>query len=150
MTRRSAVHDSFTIERAYGASPSRVFAAWADPESKRRWFAPTATSYSMDFRVGGIERNSGGGPSDGPTLTFESVYHDIVDGERIVFTSTLLTDDTVVSVSLTTVQLMRTDDGGTTVILDQHNVFLDGHEHPDWRRAGTHGQLDALARELTD
>ena len=31
-------HGMFTIERRYGASPTRVFQAWADPAAFRRWF----------------------------------------------------------------------------------------------------------------
>ena len=32
MSERSSQHATFTIERTYGATPERVFAAWADPE----------------------------------------------------------------------------------------------------------------------
>ena len=39
MTADPIVHASFTIERSYAASPARVFAAFADPAQKRRWFA---------------------------------------------------------------------------------------------------------------
>jgi uncharacterized protein YndB with AHSA1/START domain len=34
----SVEHATFVIERRYDASPARVFAAWADPAAKRRWF----------------------------------------------------------------------------------------------------------------
>ena len=36
---RSAKHATFTIDRVYDAAPSRVFAAFADPEAKSQWFA---------------------------------------------------------------------------------------------------------------
>ncbi len=35
---RTAVHDTFVIERTYAASPARVFSAFADPARKVRWF----------------------------------------------------------------------------------------------------------------
>ena len=143
----TVTHDTFVLERSYRATPQRVFAAWSDPGAKGRWFAPDATEYSLDFRVGGHERNSGGGPADGATLTFESTYHDIIDNERIVFSSTLLADDQIVTVSLTTVELIPFG-GDTRLLLTQQNAFLDGHEEPDWRRAGTNAQLDALGAEL--
>ena len=39
MTDRSVTHSTFVVERSYDASPARVFAAWADPGAKARWFA---------------------------------------------------------------------------------------------------------------
>jgi len=38
MSPRSVSHGTFAIERAYAASPARVFAAWADPAAKAVWF----------------------------------------------------------------------------------------------------------------
>ena len=35
---RYVTHASFTLERSYPAPPARVFAAWADPALKSRWF----------------------------------------------------------------------------------------------------------------
>ncbi len=147
MSARNVAHDTFAIERVYAATPHRVFAAWSDPQAKARWFSPNADEYTLDFRVGGHERNSGGGPVDGPDLAFESTYQDIVDDERIVFSSNLLADGRIVTISLTTVEMSLVD-GGTRMVLTQQNVFLDGHEQPSWRRAGTTAQLDALGTEL--
>jgi len=39
MADRSVTHATFLLERSYDASPARVFAAWADPAAKARWFA---------------------------------------------------------------------------------------------------------------
>ena len=39
MTGRNVTHAVFTIERVYDAAPARVFAAFASPEAKARWFA---------------------------------------------------------------------------------------------------------------
>lgn len=147
MTINTVIHDTFAIERTYPASPQRVFAAWSEPSAKARWFSPSATEHTLDFRVGGRERNGGGGPIDGPQLAFESTFHDIIENERIVFTSTLLADDQIVTISLTTVELQPAD-GGTRMVLTQQGAFLDGHEQPEWRQAGTNSQLDALATEL--
>jgi len=39
MSERTVNHSTFVIERHYAAAPERVFAAFADPAKKRRWFA---------------------------------------------------------------------------------------------------------------
>ena len=147
MTDRGVIHSTFSLERVYDASPGRVFAAWADPAAKARWFSP-AGPHELDFRVGGRELNRGHN-QEGQVLTFESYYHDIVAGQRIAYTSALSVDENVVTVSLTTVEF--TPDGETTrLVLTEHGAFLDGHEQPDWREHGTSEWLDALRAELTD
>src|SRR5437762_2884934 len=60
----SARHDTFVIERELAFSPAQVFAAWADPVAKARWFSGTAGQWKelvreADFRVGGRERVDG-------------------------------------------------------------------------------------------
>lgn len=145
MTDPRVVHSTFTLERVYEASTGRVFAAWADPAAKARWFSPNGP-HELDFRAGGREVNRGHN-QDGQVLTFESQYHDIVVGQRIAYTSTLSVGENVVTVSLTTVEL--TADGDTTrLLLTEHGAFLDGHEQPAWRQQGTGQWLDALAAEL--
>jgi uncharacterized protein YndB with AHSA1/START domain len=37
-TGRSIQHATFAIERTFEATPAQVFAAWADPAAKARWF----------------------------------------------------------------------------------------------------------------
>ena len=75
MTDRSVTHSTFVVERSYAASAARVFAAWADPEAKARWFAGPEewgpNEFELDFRVGGRER-SRGGPQGGPVHTYEA------------------------------------------------------------------------------
>ena len=145
MTDRCVVHSTFSLERVYQRSTGRVFAAWADPAAKARWFSPNGP-HELDFRVGGREVNRGHN-QDGQVLTFESQYHDIVFGKRIAYTSTLSVGENLVTVSLTTVEL--TPDGDATrLVLTEHGAFLDGHEQPAWRQQGTGQWLDALAAEL--
>jgi len=145
MTGRCVVHSTFSPERVYQTSTGRVFAAWADPAAKARWFSPNGP-HELDFRVGGREVNRGH-DQDGQVLTFESQYHDIVAGQRIAYTSTLPVGGNVVTVSLTTVELWP-DGVATRLVLTEHGAYLDGHEQPPWRQQGTGQWLDALAGEL--
>src|SRR5579884_2747408 len=145
---RSVTHASFTLERAYPAPPARVFAAWADPATKARWFAGGAgeADYQLDFQVGGREVASGG-PDGGPVMTFETFYREIVPQERIVYTSTMSAGADVITISLTTVEFRAAGDG-THLVLTEQGAFLDGREEPAWRENGTAGQLKALADVL--
>jgi uncharacterized protein YndB with AHSA1/START domain len=144
---RSVTHASFTLERAYPAPPARVFAAWADPAAKARWFAGgTGEGHQLDFRVGGRELASGG-PEGGPVMTFETFYREIVPQERIVYTSTMSAGADVITISLTTVEF-KAADGGTKLVLTEQGAFLDGREEPAWRENGTADQLKALAAVL--
>lgn len=145
MNARSVVHATFSVERRYPAPIASVFAAWADPAAKARWFAGPNSDHKLDFRVGGREVNRG--RVDGAQLTFESVYQVIMPAERIVYTSTLSADDVVSTISLTTVELSP-DDGGTRLLLTEQGTFLDGREDPQWRERGTGDWLDALGTEL--
>jgi len=150
MSDRSVKHGEFELERVYSASPPQVFAAFADREAKERWFAaPTEwgrSQYELDFRVGGREVNKAATPG-GSVHTFDAVYRDIVDDERIVYTYEMYRDDALMSVSLATVELLPEDDG-THLILTESGVFFDGRDKPIWREEGTNNLLDALGAVL--
>ncbi|MGH3797435.1 MAG: SRPBCC family protein [Pseudonocardiaceae bacterium] len=147
MRNHTVTHSTFTLERTYPASPVRAFRAWADPVTKARWFAGAGDVYELDFRVGGREVNQGS-HEGGPTLTFESRYHDIVADERIVYSSTMTAagHDTA-TVSLTTVEFVSEGEG-TRLVLTEQGTFLDDLENPAWREQGTSDWLNALGLEL--
>jgi len=143
MNERSALHHTFVIERVYKASPAKVFAYWADPRLKDRWFSKAD---SFDFRVGGAERSQGG-PPGGPVFTFDARYEDIVPDERIVYTYNLDMDEKRMSVSITTVEF-KTEGAGTKLIFTEQGVFLDGLDKPELREHGTKEMLDKLGAQL--
>lgn len=150
MTERSVTHATFIIERTYDAAPARVFAAFANPKEKARWFASPeeweTTKVEMDFRVGGREIHDGG-PKGGPLHMFEARYMDIVPNERIVFAYDMHLDDKRISVSLTTVEL-KPAGNGTRLVFTEQGAFLDGFDDPAGREEGTRQLLDALGASL--
>ena len=147
MTDRHVLHATFTLQPSYPAAPVRVFAAWADPAAKARWFAGSQAEHELDFRIGGRETASRAADGSNPAMKFESVYHDIVPDQRIVYSSTLRAGDQLATVSLTTIEF-RPAAEGTELILTEQGTFLDGYEDPSWREEGTSSQLAALAAEL--
>jgi uncharacterized protein YndB with AHSA1/START domain len=145
-------HD-FAIDRHFRQRPDQTFQAFADPDLRKRWFGVpdswTETEWQLDFRVGGGEVNAGRDQGGNHHL-FRSRFHDIVDGERIIFAYDMLLDGRLVSVSLTTIELRPDDGGGTHLIFTEHGAFLDGLEDPAEREHGTGLLLDGLEAFLAD
>ena len=146
----TAEHATFVIDRTLAASVERVFAAWANPEKKRRWFACHAdwrtVAYELDFRVGGSERNVVV-PPDGVPHVMSAHYFDIVPGERIVYAYDMHVGDARISVSLVTVEFAARA-GKTRMTFTEQVVILDGLGDVADRRAGTELGLARLDGEL--
>jgi uncharacterized protein YndB with AHSA1/START domain len=150
MTRPSVLHTSFVIDRQFKAPPDRVFAAWADPETKRRWSDCHGdlpdNEYSLDFRPGGVEIHRVVYPN-GSVQRVQKRFFDIVPNARIIFGYDIQLDSRRLSVSLVTVQFepSRT---GTRMLMTEYIAYLDGHEDLEERIRGTNEGLDRLELEL--
>jgi uncharacterized protein YndB with AHSA1/START domain len=153
LTDRSVTHATIVVERTYDASPARVFAAWADPAVKVRWFLGPddweLAGYELDFRAGGRELLSGGPPGGPVHIVYDAMYREIVPDQRIILTYDMFLDETRISVSLATVEL-RPAAAGTRLIYTEQGAYLDGQDAPGLREQGMGTLLDALGAELRD
>ena len=146
MSKRSATHATFVIERDYDASPRRVFAAWANVNAKGQWFGPGGDQeHELDFREGGREHFQA--MAGGAIYAYDARYEDIVADERFVYTYEMRRDGVRMSVSVTTVELLP-DGDGTHLRYTEQGVFLDGEDTPEQREHGTKELLDKLAETL--
>ena len=147
---RSVSHGSFTIERTYPYPPERVFRAFSDRVAKRRWFAEgtgfSIDEYTLDFQVGGREfcRFRFG---DGPPMTFDSIFMDIVPDERIVNGYSMTMAGIPFSGSLSTTEFEATSEG-TRMVYTEQCAFLDGKDGIEDRKEGSIQLLERLAGEL--
>jgi uncharacterized protein YndB with AHSA1/START domain len=149
VSRSSVMHATFVVERMYSRAPAHVFAAWADPALKERWFGRDGwedEGYELDFRVGGIERKRSRAP-DGRVHAYDARFQDIVPDERIIFSYEMHIDERRISVSLVTVAL-EPREAETLLTLVEQGAFLDGLDEPASRRGGFAALLDRLAIAL--
>jgi uncharacterized protein YndB with AHSA1/START domain len=152
MTAASVHHDTFTLERSYGAAPAQVYAAWSNLEAKTRWFNGPADQWrvserSLDFRVGGQERLAGTFAASGRSSLFVATYFDIVEEQRIIYAYEMFVDGVKISVSLASIELAP-HGRGTRMVVTEHGVYFDGKAGATARLAGTEALLEQLAASL--
>jgi uncharacterized protein YndB with AHSA1/START domain len=153
-TQSSTDHATFVIERLLDASPARVFAAWADPKAKARWFAGPPEKWQErvrehDFRVGGRDRLVGAFAETGTVSAYDCTYVDIVADRRIIYTYEMHLDGRKISVSLSTVEV-KPEGARTRMIYTEQGVFLDGFDDAGGRERGTLALFDRLEGSLRE
>jgi uncharacterized protein YndB with AHSA1/START domain len=149
----SVAHAQFTIERVYATPPAQVFAAWADPAAKSRWFVAgegwDLAEYEHDFRVGGREHGSFQRKAGESVYRNEVRYFDIVPPHRIVMAYSMARDAVRISASLLTVEFVA-EGSGTRLRLTEQGAFLDRHDSSATREQGWKDLLAALENELSN
>ena len=155
MTDRSVIHDTFSIERTYPATPSRVFAAFASAQAKHAWggtagsdLEPGAGITEFDFRPGGRERTKL--RLRGTHYLYDALYYDVVPDQRIVYSYEMYADGARISVSVATIELAK-GGAGTVLTWTEQGAYLDGIDGkraPLMRIEGTNEMLDSLTRYL--
>jgi uncharacterized protein YndB with AHSA1/START domain len=81
-----------TLKRVFGAPRAAVYRAWIDKEQLARWWGPkgfTSKVLAWDARPGGSIRVDMRAP-DGTVYPMGGGFREVVEPERIVFTSTAL------------------------------------------------------------
>ncbi len=149
----ATIHATFVVERAYDASPERVFFALSDPDARRRWFMDaegfTSITYEPDFRVGAREFfQFGVGPMNREMTNVHHI-HDIIPNERIVLSYAMgWVGEPPFSASLATFELIPEGPGTRLRFTEQGAYLNDEADHALMREHGWKQILERLASEI--
>lgn len=151
----STVHNTFVIEHHYPYPPEKLYAAFADPARKRRWFADSteraAEEFEMDFRVGGAERivyrMGADTPFPGIALSTIGHYQDIVANQRVVIAQTMSLGGRHISSALVTFEFVP-NAAGADLVLTHQAAFYEGSDGPKMREGGWRVKVDQLTKAL--
>ena len=148
MSDHSVAHGTFVLDRTYPHPVEKVFAAWADPKQKDKWFGSGdgMPAQIFDFKPGGRESREGTIPN-GPHFAFDVLYQDIVPNSRILYSYDMHMDGKKISVSLAAIEF-HPEGTGTKLRLTEYGLFLDGLDNMEQRKAGTLGLIGQLGDYL--
>jgi uncharacterized protein YndB with AHSA1/START domain len=152
MSEQKLNHATFSIDRVYDYKPARVFRAFEDTDAKRRWFAQgdderwLIESYENDFRVGGYER-SRFRFNNGPLITNDTIYLDIVPNARIIIAYTMAAEGDLFSSSMSTIEF-KPQGAGTKLIYTEQGLYIGDPGQAAGREHGCRDLFERLAKEL--
>lgn len=154
MSEPAVVHSTFVIERTYPQPPDRVYAAFAQPARKRRWYAEgdhEIQQFEMEFRVGGSERFGyrfkEGHPIAGSEIANESTYQDITPENRIVTTTRMALNGKPILVAVLTLEFVPASTG-TNLVFTNQATYIEWPGGPAMIEHGWRELFDRLAKEL--
>ena len=135
---------SLILVRTIKAPPEKVFAAWTEPETLKRWMAPgddmTVALAETDLRVGGryriVMRET-----NGTEHRVGGIYREIVPGKKLSFTWAW--ESTPENESLVTIELRK---NGTGTELTLTHVKFATDQARDMHNQGWSGCLAKLER----
>jgi uncharacterized protein YndB with AHSA1/START domain len=150
----TVVHSTFVIERNYPQPPDRVFAAFAQPARKRRWYAEgdhEIQEFEMEFRIGGAERFryrfKEGHPIGGSEIANESTYHDITPETRIITTTRMALNGKPIHVAVLTIEFLASSTG-TTLHFTNQGTYIDWPDGPSMIEHGWRSLIERLGKDL--
>jgi uncharacterized protein YndB with AHSA1/START domain len=140
------------ITRSFDAPREVVFKAWTDPERLKRWWGPagfTNPVCEIDPRPGGAIRIDMRGP-DGTVYPMTGVYQEIIEPERLVFTSAAL-DEKGAPIFEVLNTMTFSEQGGKTKLTLRASVSKATAAAPQYLAGMEQGwsqSLDRLATEV--
>ena len=115
---------SLNLIRTIKATPEKVYAAWTEPKTLKKWMSPSdtmdITTAETDLRVGGKYRIVMREP-DGKEHRVGGVYKELSPGRRLVFTWGW--DGSQEATTLVTIELRK--NGASTELTLTHTKFAD-------------------------
>ena len=146
----SVVEGTVDMSRNFDHPVETVFAAWSDEGAQLIWGDP-GEGWSMKFdafrlAVGEVDICRFG-PDDGQQYVNENRYLVIEPGERIVYSTSLVSDGIVGFAGTVAIVFEATGDG-TRMRLIEQGLYFDGRDDVEGHRAGWAAMLDALTRYL--
>ena len=155
MPEQSTIHNTFVIERSYPKPPATVFAAFADPAKKRRWFAEghshDVEEFTMDFRVGGSERSAyrlkEGTPFPGVRWSAKVTTSTSCPISELSTAADMSFGGRRISTRMVTIEFLPTENG-TDLICTHQGAFFEGADGPKMREGGWRKLFDQLEAEL--
>ena len=151
MSENSKHHATIVLERDYEATPSRVFAEFANPAVRAQWSAPSGDELIYDetaFMVGGRDVFRCG-PKGAPKFQGETTYHLIVPGRCVISSEVVEADGQHLAVSLNTLELEEAA-GGSKLKLTVQIVSSVGEGMVKGFESGNRSALEGLATRLAD
>jgi uncharacterized protein YndB with AHSA1/START domain len=138
--------------RVFDAPREVVFRAWTDPERLQRWWGPkgfTNPVCQVDVRPGGAIRIDMRAP-DGIVYPMTGVFHEIIEPERLVFTSSALDQNGEPLFEVLNTVTFAEESGKTrlTVHASVSKVRAEAAQHLAGMELGWSMTLDRLEEEV--
>ena len=139
------------MTRIFDAPRSLVFKVWTEPQHLVRWWGPrgyTTPVCEMDVRPGGTYRLLMRS-AEGQEVWWHGVFREIVEPERLVWTSSIdRTDGTRVSGE--TVLTVTLEEQGQKTKLTLHQAVFDSIDNCNAHREGWTQAFERIAEHLAD
>lgn len=144
-------HGSFTVERRYSAQPTKVFAAFAQAEARRKWLVYADGWTIHEYRPaeptvpGAVEFSRFSPPGADVVLTNATTWLHVDEGNTLIYAYHMTMADAPLSSSLVTISL-HPDGAGTRLELTEQGAYFDGNIAG--REEGTRALLEEVENVL--